>query len=180
METDRDSESLDTYGVMAADMAITALIDDLASPDGLVRQCARESLVAVGEPAVPLLMDTLRDRRANVRWEAAKALAMIRDPRAASALVKALEDRQAGVRWVATEGLIALNRAALPPLMRALMRHANSVWLRMGAHAVLRVLAKQGWEDEVTLVVAALDGAQPALWVPTAAWGALNALAEAT
>ena len=48
-----------------------------------------------------------------MRWEAAKALGKIGDPKAALALVGALEDPRSGIRWLAAEGLMAIGREAL-------------------------------------------------------------------
>ena len=62
---------------------IGSLIAALASPDRVTRQTARETLVAVGHPAVGPLIALLDDRHDHVRWEAAKSLADIGDPAAA-------------------------------------------------------------------------------------------------
>jgi hypothetical protein len=62
----------------------------------------------------------------RTRWEAAKALSEIADPLAATALVNALEDDDADIRWVASEGLTALGRDGLEPLLAALLERAGS------------------------------------------------------
>ncbi len=158
---------------------IPLLMDDLSSHDGLVRLHAREQLVSLGREAVDPLIEAIGDHRGQVRWEAAKALAEIGHPAAAGALVKALEDERAGVRWVAARGLTALKREGLKPLLRALMERSDSVWLRQGAHYVLRCLAEQGFHEVVAPVLAALEGRQPTLEVPQAAFAALQSLKAA-
>lgn len=156
--------------------AIDSLIANLRSHDGLVRQRARESLVAMGSEAVASLLQLLPDPSDHVRWEAAKALSEIGDPRAASALVAALEDESFGVRWLAAEGLIGLKRDALAPLLEALEEDADSIWLRQGAHHVLRMLAEHGLHDQLAPVLAGLESIEPEIDVPLAAQKALETL----
>jgi HEAT repeat protein len=163
-----------------ADPAIVSwLIADLASQSPLVRANARQSLVAMRGPAVAPLIEALADPKRQVRWEAAKALSQIADPAAAAALVRSLRDRGFGVRWLAAEGLIALGSKGLVPLLRALIDHSDSVWLRQGAHHVLHDLAKGNLKDLLQPVVAALEDVEPSLEVPVAAGTALRALAPA-
>jgi len=161
------------------DEQVATLVADLASGNGSTRERARLSLVEIGDPAVPALVDALGDRRQVVRWEAAKALGQIADPAAAPALVGALEDREFSIRWLAAEGLIALRRAGLEPLLRALVERPESFALREGAHHVIHDLHHRGGPLEPVLepVLTALDGAEPALAVPWAAEHALHALA---
>jgi HEAT repeat protein len=159
---------------------ISSLIGDLASKDGLVRESARLSLVAVGRPAVRSLINELTDRNRRVRWEAAKALSAIVDPTAAPALVRALEDEEFSVRWLAAKGLIALRSKGLAPLLRALIRRSDSASLLQGAHHVLHDVMRRGVQKEVLQpLLAALEDVEPALEVPLAARAALDALLRA-
>ena len=157
---------------------IKSLIDALRNEDGIVRQKAREALTSIGKQAVRHLIPLLKDPEDDVRWGAAKALANIADVRAASELVATLEDHNFGVRWLAAEGLIAIRREALPPLMEALTKHSDSAWLREGAHHVLHDLAKKDPEvkDFVAPVITALEGIEPAMAVVEPASKALDKL----
>jgi HEAT repeat protein len=155
---------------------IGSLIAALASPDRVTRQTARETLVAVGHPAVGPLIALLDDRHDHVRWEAAKSLADIGDPAAAQALVQTLEDRDAGIRWLAAEGLIRMRRAGLKPLFQALIERPDSPWLREGAHHVLHALAKTGLAEGAMPVLDALEGIEPSATLPSAARRALDTL----
>jgi len=157
---------------------ISQLIATLGDHDGLVRQRARHSLVAIGEPAVPALVKVLTDPDAHRRWEAAKTLGAIGDPAAAPALVRAMEDEDFGVRWLAAEGLISLKRAGLAPLFQALAAHPDRVWIREGAHHVCRMLVDHDLHDLVAPVLAALDSAEPMLEAPGAARSTLEVLAH--
>jgi HEAT repeat protein len=61
---------------------LESLMDLLENKDGMVRQKAREALVALGKPAVSSLVKALQNYKTNqVRWEAAKALGELNDAR---------------------------------------------------------------------------------------------------
>jgi HEAT repeat protein len=160
--------------------ALSNLIADLADDEGLKRQRARQTLVSMGKPAVALLTEALSNQRERVRWEAAKALSEMCAPAAAEALVNTLEDESFGVRWLAADGLIAIKREGLLPLLQALVGCSDSVLLRQGAHHVLRILA--GEKDlhlQLAPVLAALEDSEPALEIPLAARNAIIALQSA-
>ena len=155
---------------------IKSLINDLRSEDGIVRHKAREALTLIGKQAVRQLIPLLKDLEDDVRWEAAKALSEIADPRAASKLVATLEDHNFGVRWLAAEGLIALGEDALIPLLEVLIKRSDSVWFREGAHHVLHDLSKGDLElkDLVAPVIAGLEGIEPEVEVLEPANAALD------
>jgi HEAT repeat protein len=145
---------------------IPAHLAALRSQDGIKREHARQALVYAGKQAVDPLIELLTDSNHQTRWEAAKALGEIADPKAASSLVRSLEDKEFDVRWLAAVGLIAIGKDALVPLLKALSKHADSVWLRKGAHHVLHDLSKKGFMDLATPVLAALEGTDPEIEVP--------------
>ena len=159
---------------VAAD--IPALVADLASKDPVVREDAREALVAAGKPAVGPLVGALFDRDSRVRWEAAKALVCIGDPSAAPALVRALGVDHFGTRWLAAEALIVLGCDALEPLLKALLDPANAVWLGEGAHHVLHELSRMYRLPWLLPVMTALREREPGLAVPPAALAALQTI----
>lgn len=155
---------------------IKELIEKLKSEDGLERQSARYALEGIGDPAVPFLIELLKDHNTHARWEAVKALDVIRPSSIAPILVETLEDEDPGVRWLASEGLIALESLAIKPLLEALTSDLDSVWLREGAHHVLHELDKKHLlEPPVHKVFKALESTEPAV---TAPWAAEKALEE--
>ena len=90
---------------------VESLMDMLANKDGVIRQKAREALVALGKPAVSSLIQALQNSKLDqVRWEAAKALGSISDAGSMPPLVKALEDSYADVAWVAADSLKTFER----------------------------------------------------------------------
>ena len=157
---------------------IERLIADLRSNDGTVRREARHALVFVGGPIVDLLIPLLKEPNDDVRWEIAKALAEIADPRAASDLAGQLMDHNFGIRWLAAEALISMGRDALEPLLEELTKHPESSWLRSRALHVLHDLAKKApdMRELVGPVITALEGFEPEVGCLRPAYAALDKL----
>ncbi len=157
---------------------IKSLIVDLQSSDGSVRQAARHTLVLIGKPAVDFLIPLLKHPDDDVRWEAAKALAGIADPSAASGLAELLLDHNFGVRWLGAEALIPIGRGALEPLLEKLIEHPESSWLRRGVLHVFHDLAKKdpGLKEVVGPVITALEGFEPEIGCLGPAYAALDKL----
>jgi len=169
-----------TCRISAANLAdktedrIRSLLDDLASSNPTVRTKARTALACIGNPSVPHVVQLLSHGKPHVRWEAAKTLVAIADPISATALVNALDDDDGDVRWLAAEGVIALGRDGLYPLLAALLERAQSCWLCEGAHRVFYALAggkKLGPILAPVLVV--LRKSEPQVYIPLAAYDAL-------
>ena len=160
------------------DLPFEGLIVALSNHDDAVRVRARQSLVAMGKAAVPLLAEALKSKNSLMRWEAAKALGEIGAPEAASSLVMALEDEEFDVRWLAATGLIAMTLKGLKPLLHALMEQGDSVWIREGAHHVIHDLAKGELRKYLNPVLVALDSIDPAVEAPVAALHALEKLEQ--
>ena len=159
---------------------IKDLIGVLSSYNDLSRVEARKALVAFGSQTIPFLGEALKDPNFLRRWEAAKALGEIGDPKAAPILIKALEDEKFDVRWLAAKGLIDMNVKSLKPLFEALVERADSVLLRQGVHHVLHDLAKGELRIYLAPVLIALECMTDcAVQVPPVASHALNDLVKA-
>ncbi|MBN1151987.1 MAG: HEAT repeat domain-containing protein [Dehalococcoidia bacterium] len=117
--------------------SLEGLLLQLDQPDGVTRERARRSLVALGGPAVEPLLKALKSKKSRVRFEAAMSLRDIADRRAIPGLVDALGDRTFEVRWVAAEALINIGRPVVPAVLHALMENSQSTWLRDGCRHVL-------------------------------------------
>jgi hypothetical protein len=155
---------------------LEALMGMLGNKDGLVRQKARRSLVAVGEPAVAFLTKALRDsKRGQVRWEAAKALGAISDTRSIPAFVAALEDSDADVAWLAAEALIKFKKAAWGPLLQKLIKKGAACQaLVQGTHHVLRKQKEDGFNDLLATLKTALNSSEGPETIPLAAYAILR------
>jgi HEAT repeat protein len=161
------------------DQTIEGLIMALSSDNGSARREARQSLLAIGSPAVRSLIEALKQKNDNVRREAVKALREIGDPEVPQALIKTLEDEEFDIRWLAAEGVIGLGVSSLKPLLQALIDHGDSPLLLEGAHHVIHYMAKGGLKKYLGPVLTSLEGVEPAVKAPVAAFHALEMLKEA-
>jgi uncharacterized protein (DUF302 family) len=166
-------------GFYKIDPTIQSLVISLSSNDDIVRIHSRNSLVKIGKPAVPQLIEALRHGGHWLRWEAAKTLGEIGDPSAASALVQGLKDEEFDVGWLAAEGLIKVKAGGIEPLLHALMAEADLPRLREGAHHVIRELIKGELKEYLTPVLSAMDEVEPSIQLPWAARMAHEKLTEA-
>jgi len=143
----------------SAGTSLESLMNTLAGKNGMLRLKARESLVAIGKPAVACLAKALQKSKVDqVRWEAAKALGAIGDAKSIPQLVKALEDSNSDVAWLAAEALHKFGKAAWPSLLRAVTKMGpDSASLRHGAHHVLRNQKEDGFNDLLATLMAALE-----------------------
>jgi hypothetical protein len=152
-------------------------------------QIARQSLVEIGAPAIPALVELLKSNRVWVRWEAAKALGQIGDKASIPALITALEDADGDVRWLAAVALIRQGTVSVIPLLQALVDQPESFWLYEGAHHVLTYIArrdrkttqrtkrqKYSLSDIMEPVVVALESTQPSVEAPGQARKAIEAM----
>lgn len=153
-----------------------SLISDLAGSDMVRVSTIHHLLVQRGSAVVPDLLTGVQNSNPQIQWESARVLAEIRDPSSAPGLVEALKDQNFVVRWVASEALATLQEDGLRPLLDALIKQSDSVWLRRGAHRVLHDLAHGKLASVTKPVLQALEGVQPNLEVPIAASKALDAL----
>jgi HEAT repeat protein len=158
--------------------SVDSLIKALSNDDGLVRQCAREALVAMDDRALAPLLLAMTSRDHRVRWEATKALGELANPIAAPVLVSALEEEDFDIRWLAADGLIAMRREALLPLLEALLERSDSILLREGAHRVVHALAGRGLGAEVRPLLDAFEDVDPSSQVPLAAEKVLAEILE--
>lgn len=160
---------------------LEGLLSELGSGDGMARRRARETLVLVGDPAVPRLQALLTSSDKRARWEAAKALGVMIDPAGADAFVKILDDPESDVRWLAATGLIALGPRSVRPVLRSLTDLSVPRGHLEMSHRALNELAKDNGvlSEIVKPVVEALGWNDPGVIAATAA-RALSDLDRAT
>ncbi len=126
--------------IVFTEYQIPELIADLSDDDPLKRQSARLKLIHLTPQSVSALLDALKSRNINTRWEAVHALGDLRQPELAPALVDMLTDEDDGVRWIAMDSLLYLNRGCLRPLLDKYIKDFGSVLLRQSLHHILHVL----------------------------------------
>ncbi len=164
----------------AAQERLILLLEQLGNEEGTIRHNARVALVTAGYVAVPGLVAKLEHGNSHARWEAAKALTIIRDERAIHALVQALVDELPGVRWLAAEALATIGRGALEPVLHGMLEHSHSPWFREGAHHVLSTIGKEDLREVVRPVLRALEGIEPEIGVLVPSHELLKALHTAS
>ena len=161
------------------DQTIEGLMMGLSCDNDSARRDARQAFVIIGSPAVRSLIEALKQKNDNVRREAVKALSEIGGAEVAPALIKSLEDEEFDIRWLAAEGVIGLGVSGLKPLLQALIDHGDSPLLLEGAHHVTHYMAKGGLKKYLGPVLTSLEGVEPAVKAPNAAFHALELLKEA-
>lgn len=120
--------------VRAIELLIRALDDDYTK----VRRKALQGLIAIGEPALPALIEAAASDQATVRRYAVHCLGKIADPRGRQVVLDALEDGEPKVRRQATRALLTLATVDDVPVLAQFLREA-------------------GWENALQ-VVDVLDG----------------------
>jgi HEAT repeat protein len=159
------------------DPKIQETLRNLGLPDESKRLQARRSLEAEGKKAVLVLIEALKNGNWMARREAAIALATIKEPSSATALVAALKDQDHDVRWMVMKALIAFDQDGLEALLLGLTRDFDSVYLREGARHILKTLKHASCLESPMLdVLKALEGLEPASTVPWAAEAAWEEL----
>lgn len=97
--------------------ATRPLIRALSDEDSMVSDLARSALIVIGKPAIPSLLEVLKDASQRARINALRAVAEIGDYSAIPALMAALEDDSVMLQHWAEEGLerLGLNMIYLKP-----------------------------------------------------------------
>lgn len=84
---------------------VASLVRALEDEDPLVADLAVGALEAIGDPAVPALLELMENGPRAARLKAVRALAMIGDERSIPALFAALDEDSALIEYWASEGL---------------------------------------------------------------------------
>lgn len=78
---------------------------DLHSPDKSVRNAATQTLAALGDAAVPLIVPLLDEDSWVLRYRACEVLGLIKNPENNFHLIRKLTDEKDHVRYMAVKGL---------------------------------------------------------------------------
>lgn len=110
---------------------------------------ARRRFVESGEAALPVIHKLLNSKQRVIRKQAVKVVQLIAHQSSIGELLAMLEDDVSGIRWIAAEALIKIGRPSLRPLLKALVRRADSYNFRLGAHHVLAKLVHKDDPEEL-------------------------------
>jgi len=100
-----------------SEAATPHLVRALSDGDSLTAELASRALAAIGPPAVPSLLEVLKNSPQAVRIQALRALAEIGDHRAISAMIAAAAEDSAMLHYWAERGLdkLGINMVYLKP-----------------------------------------------------------------
>jgi HEAT repeat protein len=138
---------------------IKSLINQLGSKNGIIRSNARESLKLFGAKAVDYLSGLLINRKKIIRWEALKTLLEIRDPHSGPLFLLAIKDKAPEIRWMGAEGLISLGKYGVIIMLEGLISNPESLYIRKGAHHVLKEYSKYNPSLEIKKLFISLNRA---------------------
>ena len=98
--------------------ATQPLVGALNDGDAMVCNLAMHALIKIGKPAVPFLIEAVKEESQSVRIHALRALAEIRDPRAIPVLMQVMDEDSALLGHWAKEGLerLGLDMVYLRPV----------------------------------------------------------------
>jgi HEAT repeat protein len=139
--------------VQDIEVRVVPLIEKLTDRDSRIRLRAADTLIDIGTPAIPALINALNATDTNLRWRAASVLGDL-GPEAESAippLIAVLQDADPQVRLYATLALGNMGKAAkvaIPNLISALQDpdpyvriYTPTALRKIGAHGEVTVLA---------------------------------------
>ncbi|MBI5830839.1 MAG: HEAT repeat domain-containing protein [Armatimonadetes bacterium] len=143
--------------------AVRPLIDvALTSPDKDVRSNASLALQAIGEVAVPEMIDAISGGSPSQKIGCAGAIGKLKSPRAIDGLVGALAAKEEEVRLACRDALVAMQEAAVKPLITALgnkdaftRQHACEALGEIGDKAAAKPLLKNIDDDNRLVRLAA-------------------------
>jgi HEAT repeat protein len=114
----------DLLGEIVAKSAEPALVAALRHSDDRVRRSATNALLRLGTPnALQAIYDAVNDTSADVRMQAAAAIATRNDDRSSATLIRAIEDEEDADVQLAM--IAALGRVATPEAVQKLMKMAE-------------------------------------------------------
>lgn len=147
----------------------------LDSPDGIARDKARKTLVAMAPSATQHLVLAAQSGSQQLRLEATRALAVIADPTTATALAGQFDDALE-IGWAAAEGVKLLGQEGAVATLRELVQHPHSHGVRTSAHHALRHMEAAEIYVSLAPVAKMLLEEEPAAAITVAADQALTAL----
>jgi len=118
---------------------LRALLADLTSGDEARAESAVPGLAALGEAALPGLLELLRTPDRDRRWWATRALAALGGDGAISALVRALQDPESEIRQCAALGLRHQPVAGAVHALCAALNDPDRLTARLAGDALIAV-----------------------------------------
>ncbi len=130
-------QAIKALGRTSSPQAVPALLNALHGSDEQQGSQIFQALVALGNIAVPGLLEASQSSSPWMRWHSIRALGDIHDGRAFPRLVHALTDTDHGVAWMAAKGLALFGRECIEPVLHLLTTAEMTPWLAETASYVL-------------------------------------------
>jgi HEAT repeat protein len=92
-------------GTKADESAVQPLVEALSDKDSMTGNLAMNALVKIGKPAVPALIECVKNNTQSARILALRALAEIRDHRAIPVMMQVMDEESVLLEHWAKEGL---------------------------------------------------------------------------
>ena len=131
--------SLFMLGELKDEKLIDLFEERLRDPDKRVRKQAAAAIAAVGEPALPRLISLLHDDDWVVRYRAAEALCIMKNPGSIPSLVEALSDEKDHVRYMAAKAIRELKAVEARDRLIAALSDENEFVRAMAAKALASI-----------------------------------------
>jgi HEAT repeat protein len=151
-----------------------SLITALSLDRDVLHRAALEALKQLGEQAEPAWQEALDDPNPHSRWQAARGLGELGDPRCAAILAEGLLDENPDVHWPSAEVISALGPAALPAVLEVIGRGKLPGSTRQAAYSALQRLANRDIHELLKPLLKALSTPATSAEAPAAARRALE------
>ena len=168
-------DNRDNLVVQQEDKSLKILLENLSNTDGLVRRSARDVLVRLGANVIGFLGQLIEAPKYITRWESVKSLAEMHNPLAIPWLMNALEDESDDIRWLAAEGLIALGKDSVEPVLKRLIEKYPSIETREAEKHILKVLQSRDIFYDTVGLINIINHHKDESEIPTTAKAALDA-----
>lgn len=135
--------------IKAGPPAVPVLVEGLRNKDIKVIRHINRSLIKIGRPAVSPLIEALKDSNGEVRRNAATVLGFIGDKDAIKPLLESLKDKESN--FIAANALCKIDQSIAPSLME-MSRRSDSVT----REAIIRTLGLLGDKAALPLLIESL------------------------
>lgn len=145
------------------------LLKALIMDRGKLHREARRALQSLGTLAEPVWLAALNHPDTHIRWEAARGLGEIGDPRAALILAEGLLDESYAVRWASGDVLAQLGECAVPAILVVLRHQALSETSRQAASHTLHGITSPRVQKRIRPLLEVLNSGGDSDKVPAVA-----------
>jgi HEAT repeat protein len=145
------------------------LLKALESENGIIHREARRALQNLGRLAEPVWVQALNHPDSRIRWEAARGLGEIGDPKAAIVLAEGLFDENYAVRWASGDVLARLGERAVPSILSILSNKSLNEPSRQAVYHALHGISSHRVQERIKPLLDALHSPSASITAPSIA-----------